>query len=249
LNIGSATAGVLYRAGATVHMVSSSKNKLEDITREFGKIRGGKLEFSALDLMDEKEVREFVQSLPKDKSIYWVQSVGLGAGSYKLKDDNPYLSLEEIPIELIKKETEAVLVPTHLMMKEFLPIFRKQKETRVALISSMSAVRGYSLGGTHCAAKAAISRYANASMIGLYKNNIFVTDIRPGAIDTGMYDFETVQTAAKSVSKEYDGNWLNCLTLAPPTSVGQAIKFVFTTPAHIPSINLVAKGQFPHEGS
>lgn len=45
------------------------------------------------------------------------------------------------------------------------------------------------------------------------------------------------------------GTWRDQITLAPPTTVGEAINFVFTTPAHIPSLNLVAKGQFPHEGS
>ncbi|GAH56985.1 unnamed protein product, partial [marine sediment metagenome] len=39
------------------------------------------------------------------------------------------------------------------------------------------------------------------------------------------------------------------MRLAPPTSVGEAVNLVFTTSAHIPSLNLVAKGQFPHEGS
>ena len=29
----------------------------------------------------------------------------------------------------------------------------------------------------------------------------------------------------------------------------EAINFIFTTPAHIPSLNLVARRQFPHEGS
>jgi len=251
MNIGTAITGVLAKNGAKVHMVSTSENKLENIKSELEKDVGeGLIEYSALDLLEESQVKKFVGDLPRDKDLYWVQSVGLGAGSYKLKNDNPYLPLEEIPLELIEKESQIVLRATHLMMKEMIPIFKGQDESKVAIISSMSAIRGYSYGGTHCAAKGAIDRYANSAMLGKYKDNIFITTIRPGGIDTGMYDSQAVQEAVKDIAGEY-----NCpyrekgMRLAPPTSVGEAVNLVFTTPAHIPSLNLVAKGQFPHEGS
>ena len=250
LNIGSAISGVLARKGAIVHMVSTSEDKLRRLKQGLEPIVGnGSLEFSSLDLLDEKQVDGFAKNLPNDRDIYWVQSVGLGAGSYKLKDDNPYLPLEDIPLDLLEKESQTVLRATHLMMTKFLPIFRKQKETRIAIVSSMSAVRGYSYGGTHCAAKGAIDRYANSAMLGLYRDNIFLTTIRPGGIDTGMYDSPIVQEAIKVISDEYGGTHRRQFVLAPPTSVGEAIAFAFSTPAHISSLNLVAKGQFPNEGS
>ncbi len=250
LNIGSAISGVLARKGATVHMVSTSEDKLKKLKYGLESLVGeDSIEFTALNLLDEQQVSDFVKSLSKDKNIYWVQSVGLGAGSYKLKDDNPYLPLESIPIDLLEKESQTVLRATHLMMTKFLPIFRKQRETRIAIVSSMSAIRGYSYGGTHCAAKGAIDRYANSAMLGLYKDNIFVTTIRPGGIDTGMYDNQSVQEAVKNISDEFQGRHREQFVLAPPTSIGEAVAFTFSTPAHIPSLNLVAKGQFPNEGS
>lgn len=250
LNIGSAIALVLARNGAIVHMVSTSLEKLKNIKDNFSKIiEPNLIEYSALDLLNEDEVNKFVDKLPKDKPLYWVQSVGVGAGSYKLKDDNPYLPLEKIDLGLIEAETLTVIKATHIMMKALLPIFRKQKETRIAIITSMSAIRGYSLGGAHTTAKGAIDRYANSSMLALYKDNIFVTTIRPGGVDTGMYDNPKVQEAIKVVSDEYDGIWRDKITLSPPTSVGEAINFVFTTPSHIPSVDIVSKGQFPNEGS
>lgn len=250
LNIGSATAGVLARNGAIVHMVSTSIDKLKNIKETFLEIiEPNLIEYSALDLLNEKEVKNFVEKLPKDKPIYWVQSVGLGAGSYKLKDDNPYLPLEKIDTALIEAETMTPIKATHIMMKALLPIFKKQKETRIAIITSMSAIRGYSLGGTHTTAKGAIDRYANSSMLALYKDNILVTTIRPGGVDTGMYDNPAVQEAIKVISNEYNGVWKEQISLSPPTSVGEAINFAFTTPSHITSINLVSKNQFPNEGS
>lgn len=251
MNIGTAVSKVLAESGAIVHMVGHSEEKLYNIKKSLSEIIDTTLlEYSAVDLMSENQVKSFVYQLPKDKQLYWVQSVGLGAGSYKLKDDNPYLSIEEIPVDLIEEESRTVLRATHLMMKELLPTFRKQKETKIAIISSMSAIRGYSLGATHCAAKGAIDRYANACMLGLYKDHIYVTSVRPGGIDTGMYDNEAVQESCKDIADEYNCDWRkNGIRLAPPTSIGEAINYVFTSSAHIPSINLVAKGQLPHEGS
>ncbi len=258
INIGSATAFVLAANGATIHMVSRTENKLKNIKKNIISILDiaeDKVEYSTADLLTEEGINKFVEELPKDKPIYWAHSIGMGAGAYKVKDNNPYLHIEDIPAELLEKESTIVLKGTHTLMKKLLPIFREQNknrgtETKIAIISSMSAIRGYNMGGTHCAAKGAISRYVNSAMLDLWKERIYITEVRPGAIDTGMYDNKAVQEAVLEIDKEY-GNYYNKngIRLAPPISVGEAINYVFTTPANIPSLNLVAKGQFPNEGS
>jgi len=258
LNIGAATAFVLAANGAIIHMVSRTEEKLKILKEQIVKtlnIPEENVEYSAVDLFDEKSIDKFVKDLPKDKPIYWVQSIGLGAGAYKVKDDNPYLHIEDIPPELLEKESTIVLKGTHMLMQKLLPIFREQNkkfktETRIAIISSMSAIRGYNRGGTHCAAKGAISRYANSAMLDLWKEKIYITDVRPGAVDTGMYDNPVVQKAVLEVDKEYGNYWNKTeIRLAPPISVGYAINTILSAPAHITSLNLVAKGQFPNEGS
>jgi NADP-dependent 3-hydroxy acid dehydrogenase YdfG len=250
INIGTAIAGVLAINGATVHMVSSSEDKLRRIKKGLDDILGrtNLVEYSSENLLEKNCVDDFVDKLPKDKTLYWVQSLGLGAGSYKVKDDNPYLPEEQVPLELLKAEL-GIVVSSEMMLKRLLPIFRKQNESRIAVISSMSAIRGYSYGAAHCSAKGAIDRWANVIMNGKYKENIFISTIRPGAVDTGMYDNPVVQEAIKDISDEYNGIWRKQITLAPPTTVGEVVKLVFTTPAHLLSVNLVAKGQFTNEGS
>jgi NAD(P)-dependent dehydrogenase (short-subunit alcohol dehydrogenase family) len=258
LNIGAAIAFVLASNGAIVHLVSRTEDKLKILKEQIVKLLNipeKNVEYSVVDLLEEKSIKKFVKSLPKDKPIFLVQSIGLGAGAYKLKDDNPYLHIEDIPPELIEKESTIVLKGTHILLQNLLPVFREQNkkfktETRVAIISSMSAIRGYNLGGTHCAAKGAISRYTNSAMLDLWKERIFITDVRPGAVDTGMYDNPNAQKAVLEVDKEYGNYWNQTeIRLAPPISVGYAINMIFTVPAHITSLNLVAKGQFPNEGS
>ena len=68
-------------------------------------------------------------------------------------------------------------------------------------------------------------------------------------MDTGMYDSLEVQNAVHTISDEYQGQHRKHQTYMPPISVAEAVLYAFTTRAHIPSINLVSKGQFPNEGS
>ena len=72
LNIGSAIAGVLAKNGAIVHMVSTSPEKLKNIKDNFSKIiEPNLIEYSNLDLLNENDVKNFVERLPKDKTLYW----------------------------------------------------------------------------------------------------------------------------------------------------------------------------------
>ncbi|MFZ5955673.1 MAG: SDR family NAD(P)-dependent oxidoreductase [Nanoarchaeota archaeon] len=253
LNVGSAIAYSLLEVGATVHMISRSKENLEQLANAFcNKLNCNEnlIEYSAVDVLDEEQVKNFVKNLKKDKDIYWVQSIGLGAGSYKIKGDNPYLPLEEIDIGLIEAESKIVLRGTHLFMQQILPLLKKQKESRIVIISSLSATRGYDLGGTHCAAKGAIDRYANSAMLGLVKHNIFLTTVRPGIIDTGFYDSEDVIKAVKHVGKEYGWEYQkDNIPLASPSAVGNLVREILSSNAHITSVNLVAQKQFPNEAS
>ena len=116
----------------------------------------------------------------------------------------------------------------------------------------MSAIRSVAYGSIHNAAKGSISRFTNAAMIELNKDKIYVTDVRPGAIDTGMYDSKVVQEAVQKIASSMNYDWSDQnggLRLAPPSSVGKLIAGILSSEAHITSINMVAKGQFPHEGS
>lgn len=251
-NIGAATALECTRAGATVHLVARTEKKLEIIKDWIQReVEGAKVEYTSLDLSDVEAMKRFVGTLPQDKIIYWVQSVGLGAGTVQLKDDNPYLTIENISEDLVGAEL-SVLQNTISMLQCLLPRFRKQKETRVCIISSMSAIRSVWSGSIHNAAKGAISRFANAAMIELDKEKIYITDIRPGGVDTGLYDLEIVQDTIVNMAKSYGVNWskeAGGLRLMPPTAVGKAIVTALSSEAHITSLNLVARGQWPHEGS
>lgn len=116
----------------------------------------------------------------------------------------------------------------------------------------MSGVRSYTHGSIHCSVKGAISRFANAAMIELAPENIYITDIRPGGVDTGMYDSRVVRDTVARIAQTYGTDWTEkagWAKLAPPSAVGESIVNALRSEAHITSINLVGHGQWPHEGS
>jgi short-subunit dehydrogenase len=249
-NIGAATALECAQAGAIVHLVSRTEHNLQLIKEWIEQeVPDAKVEYTPTDLNNRHAIQQLVDAIPYDLPLYWVQSVGLGAGTVELKDDNPYLLIDDLSEELIEAEL-SVLTCTLILLRLLLPRFRNQPETRVCIISSMSAVRSFASGSMHNAAKGAISRFANAATIELDKDNIFITDVRPGIVDTGMYDSKIVQKVAISVGKSYGHDYSESnIYCMPPTAVGEAIVNALSSRAHITSINLVARGQWPHEGS
>ncbi|OGG55186.1 hypothetical protein A3D62_00155 [Candidatus Kaiserbacteria bacterium RIFCSPHIGHO2_02_FULL_49_11] len=249
-NIGAATALECAKAGAIVHLVARTESKLQIVKKWIEEsVAGAQVEYSTVDLSDISSLEKLIASIPDDLTLYWVQSVGLGAGTVQVKDDNPYLPIDDLSEDLIEAEL-SVLKNTVSLLRLLLPRFRNQKETRVCVVSSMSAIRSVISGSMHMAAKGAISRFANAAMIELDSDKIFITDVRPGIVDTGMYDSKIVQETVAMMGKNYGYDYSKTnIYCAPPSAVGKAIVNALISEAHITSINMVARGQWPHEGS
>ena len=251
MNMGAAAAQAFALQGATVHMVSRTEEKLKAIKSHIASQTQcqEKIEFSLVDLMDEASVEKWTAALPGNLPLYWFHVVGQSAGSYK-PIGNRWLPFEQLTLEHFSTEVLPFWATTMYIAKHLWSRFEKQKETRIVLISSMSAVRSYTTGASHCAAEAAMDKLANVLMLEGYKKNIFVTTLRAGAIDTGTYETEEVQNSIVAVSDQYDGRWRDeKITLAPPSSIGSLAACAFTIPAHVTSMNIVSQGQWPHEGS
>lgn len=253
VNIGAATAYQLAMNGATVHIVSKSIDKLqhlsEVITDSLEEECPGNIEYTAVDLFSHDDAFEFVKKIETNLPLYWVQCVGLGAESFKLENDNPYLKLDCLPEELMRAEYE-VTISTHRLLKFLLPKFRIQNETKIVIVTSMSGVRFYPYGGAHCSGKAALDSYAKVSDLELSPNDIFVTRLRPGMVDTGLYDNDEVIKANIDIT-----SWFGLhktsedFQLIPPSTVAEVICQSLIAKAHIASVNILARGQEKFEAS
>lgn len=211
MNIGTAIAYYLSKKKIEVIMVSKKSEKLEKIKQGLIKL-GCKekfISYIASDLMTEDGIDNLIKNLPKNKNFYLVQSIGMGAGSYKVPNDNIYLKFEEISHELLMNELS--LTPAmHRLMLKIVKIFREQikrgRKAKVAVITSMSGERGYHYGAAHVAAKHALVGYIKGIEKELIDEGIEIYDIRPGAIDTEMYDIPYTKKAVGEITKK-DEMW------------------------------------------
>ena len=93
-NIGAAAAHELCKAGFSVCMIARTEDNLKIVKKWIERsIPSASIEYKLLDMKDRSGVDIFVSELPKDKDVHWVQCVGLGGGTVKVKDDNPYLTI------------------------------------------------------------------------------------------------------------------------------------------------------------
>ena len=206
MNIGTAVAYYLSQKKIKVIMVSNMAENLEKIKQ--GLIQLGcdakLISYVAVDLLSDEGVANLIKELPENEIIYWVQSLGMGGGTYKIPHDNIYLPFEEIEPELIETEM-SIVSATHRIMLKLVPIFRKQinagQKAKISIITSMSGERGYHFGATHVAAKHALVGYIEGIRRELNDEGIQIYDIRPGGIDTGMYDNPHTKKAVEEISR------------------------------------------------
>lgn len=259
INVGAAAAKAIAQAGAKICMVSRTKEKLHNLKKyicnETGCSRDNIL-YCATDLLDEQSVKDFVSLLEKRRPIWIVHSIGLGAQAYRIKDDNPYLPVTQTPPELPTKEFETVVKSLLLLTQNLIPIFKEQKETRMVVVSSMSGIRPYMYGYSHASAKAGIHHAVRSLALELnyFYECVYVTEILPGIVDTGLYDSEEVIKSVGDIGETFgfygDKRYSEeNFPLTPPSAVADAIVLALQSNAHILSINMVALGQFPNMGA
>jgi short-subunit dehydrogenase len=206
MNIGTAIAFYLSQKEVDVIMVSRTEEKLKMIKEGLVNLgcKKEKISYIATDINSEIGINNLIKKLPKDSIFYWVQSIGMGGGAYKVPNDNIYLPFEKIKPELIAAEMD-IVTATHRLMLKMVKIFRKQiknkKDSKICIITSMSGERGYHYGSTHVAAKHALVGYIKGIEKELEDEGIKIFDVRPGGIDTGMYDNKHVQKSVNQISK------------------------------------------------
>ena len=188
-NIGASVVKELLESDLDVLMVSRTESKLKQIYNSIkNKSPHAKLKYIAVDLLDNELVKSILNCIEDTKSVHLVHCAGLSAGSYKIPDDNPYLCIEDTPLDLPIVEFESVVKSLLILVKVLMPRFSCQEETRIVVVSSMSGVRAVPLGYSHAGAKGGLHQAVRSLTLELNKKNIYVSEIMPGMVNTGLYD-------------------------------------------------------------
>lgn len=251
VNIGAATAKYLAEKGFDVMLLSRTEDKLKKIQADLKQLFPQvEVSYYPLDILNEKEVTLFFKDLSNEFTYSYVHSAGLSTANYSLKDDNPYLPIEELPIELPTLEFTTVVQSLLLMIKGFLPFFQNQNSSKVVVINSMSGIRSYPLGYSHSSAKGGLHNAVRALSLELSKRNIFFSEIMPGIVDTGLYDSDAVIKAVKKIGLEFGYDYgMNGIPKMSPYCVAEVVHTCLTNSANILSINMVSQGQWTHQSA
>lgn len=251
INIGSATAKHLAQKGNNLILISRTIEKLEIIKKSIlDMFPNISVSIYPLDILNNEECINFFNSLPKDNEYNYVHSAGLSTGAYHIKDDNPYLPIEEIPIDLPSMEFTTVVKSLLIMIKGLLPFFSDQKLSKVIVINSMSGIRSYPLGFSHSSAKGGLHNAVRALSLELSKRNIFFSEIMPGIVDTGLYDNESVIASVRKIGKEFGYDYdTSEIPKMNPMCVAEVVNTCLVSEANILSINMVSQGQWTHQNS
>jgi NAD(P)-dependent dehydrogenase (short-subunit alcohol dehydrogenase family) len=250
-NIGAAIALELATANYPVAIVARSAEKLDRVRMSIlRRIPMADVIVASADLSRLDSTEAMASRLPSDVSVNVVHSAGLSAGGYVLPDDNPYLPIASVPVELPTLEFDAAVRSLLIVMKTLLPRLRRQARSKVVIISSMSGIRAFPLGYAHASAKAGVHHAIRSLVLELNQESIYVTEINPGIVNTGLYDSSSVLDSCVRVAKSFGYDvGPGAFPQMDPREVGRAVRLVMESEAHILTINLVPFGQYPHTGS
>jgi short-subunit dehydrogenase len=141
-----------------------------------------KLAYSVLqmDVTDRRSIQESIQKvIEKDKKIdVLINNAGIGIGG----------SIEEYSEEEIKKQFDTNFFGSLNMIREVIPVMRKNGEGMIINISSLGGLMGLPFQGIYSASKYAIEGLSEALRMELKNTGIKIVLINPGDFKTNFTD-------------------------------------------------------------
>jgi NADP-dependent 3-hydroxy acid dehydrogenase YdfG len=220
--IGQATALALAQAGVNLVLVGRSLERLEAVTHAAQKAQVTVTAYG-LDLLDLPQVKSrivqlFEQHFPINILI---NNAGMGYTG----------SLAEMSLENWQKVLDLNLTSSFLCIQGALPYLRQQESSTIINISSIAASQAFPQWGGYSVSKAALAMLSKAIAVEERSHGIRVTLITPGAVNTPIWDTETVDAdfdRSQMLTPETVAQAIVHAALLPP---GAVIEELIVTPS------------------
>jgi NADP-dependent 3-hydroxy acid dehydrogenase YdfG len=205
---------MLAAAGVRVAIAGRNRARLEAVAR-------GNITAHPCDVTDKAQVQDLVNSVSErfGRIDVLVNNAGLNSRNRAIKDLDP-----ETWDRLIRVNLDGTFYVTHAV----LPGMRARRDGLIVNISSVVGKRANPLGGAaYNAAKFGMSALGLTLSVEMKDENIRVTNIYPGEVDTGFLDYRP-----QAVTDEHRSRILH------PNDVAAAVLFICTLPprAHVPEL-------------
>ena len=176
--IGASIAKELAKSGLTVCLGARNIDKLEYIVSEIHDF-GGDAHYFKLDLLNDKSINEFIL---KVYSIGEVDNVINNAGFGKFD------KIENVKLSDWDEMFLVNLRGAFLISQAFIPMMKKKKLGNLVFINSVAGKNGYPFSAGYVASKFGMRGLAESLRNELREDNIKVTSIYPGAVDSHFWE-------------------------------------------------------------
>lgn len=218
--LGKATAVRFAKNGYNIIITGRRKERLDELEKEllsYGEIKVLSLNF---DVRKREDVASITGNLPEEwKAIdILVNNAGLAAGLDHIDAGN----IDDWE-RMIDTNIKGLLYVTRAIA----PLMVASGKGHIINIASVAGKDAYENGNVYCATKSAVDSLSRSMRIDLLKNNIKVTNIAPGMVETefSLVRFNGDNERARNVYKGIDA-----LTA---DDIADAIYYCATLPAHV----------------
>lgn len=202
--IGRALAIELGRRGAELVIAARRKSELESLAQEIAAV-GGTAHVLVLDVANVAAVKDGLAEA--DRMVGGFDTVIANAG-VGINDPEDAFNWEDVERMLDVNVRGAFATLVHAI-----PYLRARGGGQLSAVTSLAGRRGLPASGAYSASKAAVSVFLETLRVDLLAENIRVTDIQPGFVDTPMTQRNrfkmpfiwSAEKAASYISDELEG--------------------------------------------
>lgn len=200
--IGKATALAFASSGIDLCLISRSQDKLTEVARQAQEY-GVRVKTVSADLKEVSTVRRIIQSIVQewDGIDILVNNAGIGYTNF----------LRETSLEDWQTVLNINLTSVFECVMGVLPAMRSQGKGTIVNVASIAAENAFPEWGAYGISKAALVSFSHFLAVEEKSNGIRVTTISPGAVDSPIWDTDTVKVK------------LNRSAMVKPETVAQAI--------------------------
>ncbi|HEY1905957.1 MAG TPA: SDR family NAD(P)-dependent oxidoreductase [Myxococcaceae bacterium] len=217
--IGEATALALARAGARVAIAARRRERLDGVARRIGDLRSESLVLQA-DVARPEEAESIVAKTVErwDRLDVLVNNAGLMLLS----------PIDRSRVEDWRRMLDLNLLGLMAATRAALPHMRKQKDGHVVNISSTAGRVANPDASVYAATKFGVGAFSEALRREVYKDNIRVTIIEPGAVAT-----ELREHVPDPETRQRIDAWATSLRQLQSEDVAAAILYAVSQPPHV----------------
>lgn len=211
--IGKATSLAFAKAGIDLCLVSRDRTKLAQVA-DLASEYGGEVKIVSTDLADLSTVKATIEAITKDFAPIdiLVNNAGMGYTNF----------LKDTSLEDWQRVLDLNLTSVFQCVMGVLPSMRERGEGTIVNVASIAALNPFPEWGLYSLSKSALVSFSQCLALEERGNGIRVTTVCPGAVNTPIWDTETVNAdfnKSAMLTPEMVANSILHTVLLPPGAV------------------------------